>query len=66
MPDVFEFQADTGKGVIVLAFLAAAVYFLVFTTSPTAALIGTVVIGVLLVVIYYVGVRADAWARGGR
>lgn len=62
---MFEFQADTGKGVIVLAFVVAVLYFVVFTTSPTAALLGTVVVGVVLLALYYLGVRADTWARGG-
>ncbi len=63
---MLEFQADTGKGVIVLAFLAALVFFVVFTTSPTAALLGATLAGIVLIIAYYIGVRFDSWARGGR
>lgn len=63
---MFEFQADTGKGIVVVAFALALVFFVVFTTSPTAALLGAVIAAVVLAVLYYVGVRFDAWARGGR
>jgi len=63
---MFEFQADTGKGIIVLAFVIAVVFFFVFTTSPFAALLGAVLAGIVLTVLYYLGVRVDAKARGGR
>jgi len=38
----------------------------VFTTSPTAALLGALIAAVVLTVLYYLGVRVDVYARGGR
>lgn len=63
---MLEFEADTGKGVIVFAFALALVFFIVFTTSPMAALLGAALAGIVLIVAYYIGVRFDTWARGGR
>lgn len=63
---MFEFQADTGKGIVVAAFVLAVAFFVVFTTSPTAALMGIVITAVVLAAIYYLGVRVDSRARGGR
>jgi len=63
---MFEFQSGTGKALVFLTlFLAAGVLF-VFTTSTTAALIGTVAVAAVLAILYYSGVRIDARARGGR
>lgn len=63
---MFEFQSDPGKGLLVVAFIAAAVFFAVFTVSPISALLGTLIVGLVLLALYYAGVRVDTWARGGR
>ncbi|NLV14359.1 hypothetical protein [Haloarcula argentinensis] len=63
---MFEFQADTGKGIVVLAFVVAVLFFVVFTTSPSAAILGAGIAAVVLTVLYYLGVRVDVYARGGR
>jgi hypothetical protein len=64
VPD-FEIGGGIGSALILALFAVGVVLLVVFGTTLTSALLGAVLLAAVLLVIYYVGVRVDQWARGG-
>lgn len=63
---MFEFALDSIRGPLIMLFLLAVLFLIIFTTSPMAALIGAAAVAIAMLAAYYAGVRVDSWARGGR
>lgn len=62
---MIDLDLTTGKSLVIVAFVFVLLVLLIFASTMTAVLLGAAVVGLVLAVLYYSGVRLDRWARGG-
>lgn len=60
------FEIDSLGSLFVGLFLLGVAALLLFGTAGSTVLVGAIALAVVLLVVYYVLVRFDAWARGRR
>lgn len=60
-----EVRGDSAPTIVFFVFLIGILLLVIFGTSLMTVLLGGIVLGLALLVLYYAWVRFDTWARGG-